>query len=100
MSILKKLFGGGGSEAGKPSDKPTRTLEYKGFTIAATPYKEAGQFQTCGIVSKEVDGEVKQHRFIRADRFADQDSAADHAILKGQQIVDQMGEAVFKQGNN
>ncbi|MBI2719067.1 MAG: hypothetical protein HY245_02310 [Rhizobiales bacterium] len=99
MSILKKLFGGGG-EAGKPADKPARTLDYKGFTIAATPYKEAGQFQTCGIVSKEFAGEVKQHRFIRADRFADQASAADHSILKGQQLVDQMGEAMFRQGNS
>ena len=27
--------------------------------------------------------------------FADEDAAADHAIMKGQQIVDQLGERVF-----
>lgn len=94
MSFLKKLFGGGSSSDSKPVG-PKRTLEYNGFTIAATPYKEGGQWQTCGTVTKTVGGEVKEHRFIRADRFADEEAASDHAILKGQQIVDQLGERVF-----
>lgn len=94
MSFLKKLFGGGSSSE-PASAKPKRQLEYNGFMIAATPYKEGGQWQTCGTVSKTVNGEVKEHRFVRADRFADEDGAADHAIMKGQQIVDQLGERVF-----
>ena len=95
MSFLKKLFGGGSSSESAPA-APKRQLEYNGFMIAATPYKEGGQWQTCGTVTKTVNGEVKEHRFIRADRFADEDAAADHAILKGQQIVDQLGESVFR----
>ena len=95
MSFLKKLFGGGSSGEAGPA-KPTKQLEYNGFIIAATPYKEGGQWQTCGTVTKTVNGEVKEHRFIRADRFSDEDAAADHAILKGQQIVDQLGERVFQ----
>ena len=94
MSFLKKLFGGGSTQQSAPAG-PKRQLEYNGFMIAATPYKEGGQWQTCGTVSKTIGGEVKQHRFVRADRFADEDAAADHAILKGQQIVDQLGERVF-----
>jgi len=94
MSFLKKLFGGGSSSEAAPA-KPNRTLEYNGFLIAATPYKEGGQWQTCGTVTKTVNGEAKEHRFIRADRFADEEAAADHAIMKGQQIVDQLGERVF-----
>lgn len=94
MSFLKKLFGGGSTSEAK-SAGPKRTLEYNGFVIAATPYKEGGQWQTCGTVTKTIAGEVKEHRFIRADRFADEEAAADHAILKGQQIVDQLGERVF-----
>ena len=94
MSFLKKLFGIGSS--GEPaSTKPRKQLEYNGFVIAATPYKEGGQWQTCGTVSKTVNGENREHRFIRADRFTDEDAAADHAIMKGQQIVDQLGERVF-----
>lgn len=91
MSFLKKLFGGGGSPA-----KPKKSIDYKGFSIKATPYQEAGQYQTCGVVSKEVNGEMREHRFIRADRFSDEESAADHAILKGQQMVDQIGDGMFK----
>ena len=94
MSFLKKLFGGGSSSRAAPA-APKRQLEYNGFMIAATPYKEGGQWQTCGTVTKTVDGEAKQHRFIRADRFADEEAAADHALMKGQQIVDQLGERVF-----
>ena len=93
MSFLKKLFGGGSKESA--SAGPKRQLEYNGFVISATPYKEGGQWQTCGTLTKTIDGAVKEHRFIRADRFADEEAAADHAILKGQQIIDQLGERCF-----
>ncbi len=91
MSFLKKLFGGGSSEASS-----ARTATHNGFTIEARPYREAGQFQTAGIVWKDIDGERKEHRFVRADRFASEADAADHALFKGKQIVDQLGEAIFK----
>lgn len=94
MSFLKKLFGGGSSAGAEPAG-PKKQVDYNGYVIAATPYKEGGQWQTCGTVSKVIGGETKEHRFIRADRFADEDSAADHAIMKGQQIVDQMGDRIF-----
>ena len=95
MSFLKKLFGGSGPSAEPAASQAKKQLEYSGFTIKATPYKDGGQWQTCGTVSKTIDGAVKEHRFVRADRFSDEGSAADHAIMKGQQIVDQMGERVF-----
>ncbi len=94
MSFLKKLFGGGSSSGTAPAG-PRRQVEYNGFVIAATPYKEGGQWQTCGTLTKTVDGQVKEHRFIRADRFSDEEAASDHAILKGQQIVDQLGDRCF-----
>lgn len=95
MSFLKKLFGGGSSSGEASAPQVKKQAEYKGYVIKATPYKENGQWQTCGVVSKLVDGEMKEHRFIRADRFADEDSAADHAMIKGEQIVDQVGERMF-----
>ncbi len=94
MSFFKKLFGGGSSaEAG--ALKPAKQVEYNGYQIAATPYKEGGQWQTCGVISKTIDGAPREHRFIRADRFSDQVAAADHTILKGQQIADQLGDRMF-----
>ena len=92
MSFWSKLFGGGGGAA---APVVAKTLDYNGYVISAEPFKEGGQWQTCGTVTKTVDGETRSHRFIRADRFSDEDAAADHAILKGQQIVDQLGDRVF-----
>jgi len=95
MSFLKRLFGGGG-EAGEPkAAAAAKQVEHKGFLISATPYKAEGQYQTCGVVSKEVDGVVKEHRFIRADRFAGLDDAVDISIKKGIQLVDEQGERMF-----
>jgi hypothetical protein len=93
MSFLKRLFGGGSDEA--PGGKPAKQIEHKGFTIAATPYKNDGQYQTSGVVSKEIDGVVKEHRFIRADRFAALDDAVEVSLRKGQQLVDEQGERMF-----
>ncbi|TPI64415.1 hypothetical protein FJ417_01925 [Mesorhizobium sp. B3-1-7] len=96
MSFLKKLFGGSGSEATETGTaKPAKQVEHKGFLISATPYKAEGQYQTCGVVSKEVDGVMKEHRFIRADRFAGLDDAVDISIKKGIQLVDEQGERMF-----
>ncbi|KUM26439.1 hypothetical protein AU467_22225 [Mesorhizobium loti] len=96
MSFLKRLFGGGGGEAAEAgAAKPAKQVEHKGFLISATPYKADGQYQTCGVVSKEVDGVMKEHRFIRADRFAGLDDAVDISIKKGIQLVDEQGERMF-----
>ncbi|MCA0049411.1 hypothetical protein LB577_21095 [Mesorhizobium sp. B283B1A] len=94
MSFLKRLFGGGG-EAEPANAAPAKQVEHKGFLISATPYKAEGQYQTCGVVSKEVDGVVKEHKFIRADRFAGLDDAVDISIKKGIQLVDEQGERIF-----
>jgi hypothetical protein len=96
MSFLKKLFGGGGGGSESAAEtKPLKQIEHKGFTIRATPFKAEGQFQTCGVISKQVGGVDKEHRFIRADRFASIDDAVDVAIRKGQQMIDEQGERMF-----
>ena len=94
MSFFKKLFGGGSSSP--ESAKPGKTLEYKGFMIEAKPYKEGAQFQLAGVVSKKIDGVRKEHKFIRADRFTSIDEAAEIALVKGKQIVDEQGERIFR----
>ena len=63
----------------------------KGFLIEAMPYKDGAQWQLAGRISK--DG--REHKFVRADKFSDQDECADIAISKGQLIVDQSGERIF-----
>ena len=95
MSFLKSLFGLGGKGGGDAPPATAAQVEHKGFIIKATPFKEAGQYQTCGVISKEVGGVLKEHKFIRADRFPALETAAEIAISKGKQIVDEQGERIF-----
>ncbi len=96
MSFWKKLFGSGGDEAaGEP--KAAGEAEHKGFLIRATPFKQGGEYQTCGIVSKEIDGVVKEHKFVRADRFAALEDVVSITLNKGRQIIDEQGERLFNQ---
>ena len=95
MSFWKRLFGGaggGGASGEEPAGEP---VEHNGFLIRATPFTEGGQYQTCGVISKEIDGEVKEHRFIRADRFASRDDAVDVTLRKARQLIDEQGERIF-----
>lgn len=94
MSFWKKLFSSS-SEPEAPA-KAVATAEHKGFVIEAMPYKEQGQWQLAGVISKDVNGERKEHRFIRADRFTDRDEAAQLALSKARQIIDEQGERLFK----
>jgi len=94
MSFWKSLFGGGSSESAGEA-KPSAPVEYNGFTIRAAPYKAEGQYQTAGIVEKEINGVRKEHKFIRADRHASYDDAVEFSLAKARQIVDQMGERMF-----
>jgi hypothetical protein len=93
MSFFRKLFGGGGAPS---APKAVKSAEHKGFTIEARPYKEGGQFQLAGVISKEVEGVRKEHSFVRADRFTSLDEAADIAVAKGRQIIDEQGEKIFR----
>jgi hypothetical protein len=92
MSFLRALFGRPG--AGQ-TEKVAEPVEYKGFVIRAAPYKSEGQYQTAGIIEREVGGERKEHRFVRADAFATYEDAATFSLGKARQIVDLQGERMF-----
>lgn len=93
MSFWKNLFGGGGgaSEAAPP---PGET--YKGFTVRATPTPVGSEYQLAGTIEKEIDGELKTYKFVRADRMSSREDAVLLALGKGRQIIDEQGEGVFK----
>jgi hypothetical protein len=93
MSFLKKLFGGSG-KASAPA-KPVEEVEYKGFQIATTPIDEGGQFRVCALISKEVDGETKTHKLIRADMCASAEEASTIAVRKAQQMIDEQGTRIL-----
>lgn len=95
LGTLVSNFFGGGNKAGKPAEA-SEPVEHKGFTIVAAPIKEGSQFKTAGSISREIDGEMKMVQFIRADNHADRQSAVTHSERKGQQIIDEQGDAMFQ----
>ncbi|HEU4357249.1 MAG TPA: HlyU family transcriptional regulator [Xanthobacteraceae bacterium] len=80
---------GGGEEA------PTPAVEYKGYRIRATPYRNNGVYQTAGTIEKDTPEGVKEHRFIRADTHQGREDAIAFAISKAKQIIDLQGDRIF-----
>ena len=91
MSLLKRLFG-----SSPKAPEPDPQVEFDGFTVRATPYQENGQWQLCGVIAKEIDGVTKEHRFVRADRFADRQTAIEMAFDKAKRIIAEQGERIFR----
>lgn len=91
--ILRAIVGGGGE---KPEQAEGEAVEYQGYTIRATPRREGSQWLTAGIIAKEIDGEPREQRFIRADTHATREDAESCALGKARLIIDQQGEDLFK----
>ena len=90
MSLFSRLFGAKSSEA--PKDI---SVEYQGFRITPEPMKEAQGYRLCAVIEKEVGGELKSHRLIRADTIADMEQCIEASVGKAKQMIDQMGERLF-----
>ncbi len=98
MSFLKKLFGGGGDAGAASSGGGALDQEeYKGFTIKAVEMRAGSEYQLAGTIEKEIDGELKSHQFVRADRVSSKDDLIAMAFSKGRQIIDEQGERLFNQ---
>jgi hypothetical protein len=93
MSFLSALFG---RRAAAASAKIAEPVEYKGFIIRAAPFKNEGHYQTAGIIEREIGGVRKEHRFIRADAYANYDDAVSFTLTKARQIIDLQGERIFQ----
>ena len=90
MSLLSRLFGF------KKNASPVDTsVEYLSFRITPEPMKESQGYRLCAVIEKEVDGELKTHRLIRADTIANLDQCNEASIGKAKQVIDQIGERLF-----
>jgi hypothetical protein len=91
MQFLKKFFGGGGGA------KPEAASEtHKGFRITATPIAEGQTFRIAATIEKEVDGETRQHKLIRADTVQGLEAAQAASISKAKQVIDEQGDRIFR----
>ncbi|MEL7344835.1 MAG: HlyU family transcriptional regulator [Pseudomonadota bacterium] len=88
MSILKKLFGGGGAAAPEPE-------VYEGYSIFPEPGRDGNRYRIGARIEKEVGGDLKVHNMIRADVFESADVAVTESIAKAKTMIDQMGDGLF-----
>ncbi len=95
-SLFARIIGGERPPAEQPEAVAEAATEYKGYRIHPAPYRAEGQFQTAGLIEKDFPDGTKQHRFVRADRHASKDDAVAFSITKGQQIIDEQGDALFQ----
>jgi hypothetical protein len=93
MSFWKNLFGGGGGAAAEAAPAPGE--DYKGFTIRATPMSVGGEYQLSGQIEKEIGGELKVYKFVRADRMSSREDAVNFSLGKARLIVDEQGDGMF-----
>lgn len=92
MSLLSRLFGGGGGSKAPPEPE---SIDHKGFKITPAPINEGGVFRIGAKIEKDVDGQMKTHDLIRADTLNDPDAAATASVDKAKQLIDQMGDRLF-----
>ena len=95
MSFWKNLFGGGSSNSEPAGDKVLGEDTYKDFVIKAVEMRAGSEFQLAGTIEKEIGGELKTYRFVRADRMTSRDDLVAVALNKGRQIIDEQGERIF-----
>lgn len=96
MSFLSKLFGGGDKETAPAGDKELDQESYKGYLIKAVEMRAGSEYQLCGSIEKEIGGELKSYKFVRADRMSSKDDLISMALAKGRQIIDEQGDGIFR----
>lgn len=94
FSKLKAAFG----RLAAPAEAPAiETIEYKDYRIYPAPYRNNnGAYQTAGTVEKNTPDGVKKHEFVRADTYDNRDDAVSFTISKAKQMIDQLGDRMFK----
>jgi hypothetical protein len=95
MARFKSLWQRLSGSSGRDDDRADDTVEYEGRRIRPAPFRRNGQYQTAGIIEKEVAGETRQHRFVRAESHPTRDGAIEFSIAKAKQIIDERGPRVF-----
>ncbi len=93
--VLGKLFGKlGGSKA--DAVQKGEAVEHDGYLITPVPRMESGQYYIAGTISKTIDGETREHAFVRADTHGDFQTACDHTVQKARQIIKEQGDRIFR----
>ena len=96
LGIIKRLFTSADGPAGATVTATAESFDHAGFRVQPAPIKEDGGWRVAGNISKEVDGEVLQHEFIRADVIANETEAVEVTSNKARRLIDEQGERLFR----
>lgn len=91
MGLFSYFFGGNKESVAKE----VTPVEYKGYLIYQESRSESGQYRIAGRITKELDGELKTHTFIRSDVLSSESDANEFMLKKSQLFIDQMGDNIF-----
>lgn len=91
-ALWRRLFGA----SGDASEQRGAAVDYNGYRIYPAPYASGSQYQTCAIIEKEIGGETRTHRLIRAETHPTREGAADFATDKAKQTIDEQGDRLFR----
>jgi hypothetical protein len=95
MKFLRSLGGRGGDK--HDASAKHEAVEYKGFSIVATPRKAQGGWTTEGVITKVAGESTRSERFIRADVLMSEEEAVNYSVMKAKKIIDEQGERLFKE---
>lgn len=90
MGFFSNLF-----SSKQQAPKQVEPVEYKEFLIYQEAISESGQYRIAGRITQEIDGEIKQHRFIRSDVVSSEQDANDIMLNKAKMFIDQMNGNIF-----
>ena len=91
MGLFSRLFG-----SSPKQELVIESIEYNSFLIYPNSEADGSQFRIAGKVTKEINGELRDHRFIRSDVISSKNDADELMVRKAKMLIDQMGESIFK----
>jgi len=92
VGLFSKLFGSSNVSSDREQVKP---VEYEGFFIYQEAQTESGQYRIAGRITKEINGELCEHKFIRSDVVSSRQDADDLMLSKAKLFIDQMRDDIF-----
>ncbi|MEM8633132.1 MAG: HlyU family transcriptional regulator [Pseudomonadota bacterium] len=90
MSLLSRLFGGGASKS-----QEAEPVTHGDYRIIPDPISEGGKYRLGARIEKDIGGETRVHRLIRADTLETHDAACEAAVAKARIVIDQQGDSMF-----
>lgn len=88
MALFSKLFGKSAEQRAEPEI-------YKDFLIFPEPVKDGADWRIAARIEKDIAGDVKVHKLVRADTLNSKEAAQEASLFKAKQMIDQVGDRLF-----